>query len=293
MLGLRGAGVVPGDRVVGEAAQQVDVAGGPGVLEAADPQVAARDPGEHGSRQQGLAAHRAPGRHHGEGAGRGDAEGVHRLADDVLAQHRADRGQAVAAARERRAPGALEVQVAKVAVGVDELAEQQRAPVAQTRGEPAELVPGVGLRHRGGAAGDEVADQQPQAVGAAQPGRVEAELGGQRLVEHEQPRVGSLLGLPGNGHLRKLAGEAVVEGDGRMAVRCSRHRDYVARRHRPAASAPSIRGDQRSRLPSVAAGALRALRGWKRVRPPGWKPPPPRPMFEEKVAREVGSVNTH
>ena len=56
----RGVGVVPGDRVVGEPAQQVDVAGGPGVLEAAHPQMAAGDPGEHGAGQQGLPAHRRP-----------------------------------------------------------------------------------------------------------------------------------------------------------------------------------------------------------------------------------------
>ena len=69
LLGRRGAGIVAGDRVVGEAAQQVDVAGGPGVLEAAHPQVAARDPGQHGPGQQGLAAHLASGRHARPGSG--------------------------------------------------------------------------------------------------------------------------------------------------------------------------------------------------------------------------------
>ena len=214
-LGGRGAGVVAADRVVGQAAEQVDVAGGRGVLEAADAQVAAGDPGEHGAGQQRLAVDRSPGRDDGQRAGRGDAEGVHRLADDVLAQHRTDRGQTVAAAGERRAPGALEVEVAERAVGVHELAEQERAPVAETRDEPAELVPGVGLRHRGRTLGDVGADQQPQALGAAQPGGVEAQLGGQRLVEREQPRVGGLLGLPGDRQLRELAGETVPEADGR------------------------------------------------------------------------------
>ena len=50
---------------------------------------------------------------------RRDAERVHRLADQVLAQHRADRGLAVAAAGERRAPRPLQVQVAAPAVDVD------------------------------------------------------------------------------------------------------------------------------------------------------------------------------
>jgi len=86
---------------------------------------------------------------------------VHRLADHVLAQHRPDRGQPVAAARERGAPGAFQVQVAQPAVGVDELAQQERTPVAEAWGVAAELVPGVRLRHRCGSARDEVADQQP------------------------------------------------------------------------------------------------------------------------------------
>ena len=127
---------------------------------------------------------------------------VHRLTHDVLAQHRTDRGQAVAAARERRGPRALEVDVAKAAVSVDDLSQQEGAPVAETRGELAELVSGVGLRHRSGAAGYEVADQQAQAIEAPQPGGVEAQLGRQRLVEHEQSRVENLLRLPGQGHLR-------------------------------------------------------------------------------------------
>ena len=86
-------------------------------------------------------------------AGGGDAQRVHRLADDVLAQHRADRGQAVAAARERRGARTLQVQVANGPVRADELAEQQCASVAQARDEAAELVPGVGLRHRRGTVG--------------------------------------------------------------------------------------------------------------------------------------------
>ena len=130
----------------------------------------------------------APGRDDGQRAGGRDAEGVHRLADDVLAQHRPDRGQPVAAARERRAARALEVQVAQPPVGVGELAEQQRAAVAEPRDEAAELVPGVGLRDRGGAAGHPAPTSSAEPSRAAQPVRVEAELGGERLVEGEQPR---------------------------------------------------------------------------------------------------------
>ena len=219
---VRGGRVVTGDGVVGEAAQQVDVARGPGVLEAPHAQMAARDPGEQGSGQHGLPDDRAPRGHHGEGTRRRDAERVHRLADDVLAQHRPDRGQTVTAAGERRAPRALEVQVARAAVGVGELTEQECAAVAETRDVPAELVPGVGLGHRRRTAGDDGSDEEAQSVGAAQHGGIQAELGGQRLVEDEQLRVGSLLGRPGDRHLRELAGEPVVQGDG------SRRRDAHA-----------------------------------------------------------------
>ena len=135
VLRVGGRGVVARDRVVGEAPEQVEVVGGPGVLEGADAQVAARHPGQHGAGQHGLALHGATGRHDGEAAGRGDAEGVHRLADDVLAQHRADSGQAVAAAGERRTPRALEVQVAEPAVASSTSSPSSRARPSPSRGE--------------------------------------------------------------------------------------------------------------------------------------------------------------
>jgi len=90
------------------------------------------------------------------------------------------------------------VDVAQVAARVGDLTEQECAPVTEARGVAAELVPGVDLRNGCRTAGHQVAYQQPKAVGAPEPGRVEAEFGGQWLVEHEQPRVVSLLSPPGN-----------------------------------------------------------------------------------------------
>jgi hypothetical protein len=213
-LRLRRTRVVPADRVVGEASQEVDVTQRAGVLEAADPQVAAGHPGEHGTGQHAFAPHRPPRRHDGEGPGRRDAQGVHRLADDVLAQHRADGGQPVTAARQRRATGPLEVEVAQPAVGVPQLAQQQGTAVTEAV-EAAELVPGVGLRHRSGALRHRGADEQAHAVGAPQPVRVEPEADRQRFVEHQQPGVRRLLGLPGHGQLGELAREQVVQEHGR------------------------------------------------------------------------------
>ena len=84
--------------------------------------------------QQRLAAHKTAGRDDREGRGWWGCRERASPADDVLPQHRADRGEAVAAAREGCAPGALEVQVAQAPVGVHELTEQQRTTVAETRG---------------------------------------------------------------------------------------------------------------------------------------------------------------
>lgn len=128
--------MVAGDCMVGEAAQQVLVAGGRGVLEAAHPQVAAGHPGQHGARQCGFAIHRAAGADHGQRPCRRDAQRVHRLADDVFAQHRSDGRQAVPAPGERCGSGAFQVDVAQPPVCVDELAEEQRAPVAQSGTKP-------------------------------------------------------------------------------------------------------------------------------------------------------------
>ena len=117
--------------MVGEAGQQRRVAVLGGVLERADAQVAAGDAGQHGTGQHRVPGDLLAGRHDGEGPRGGDAEGVHRLAHDVLPQHRADRGPAVAAPGERRGPGALEVEVAADTVDVADLAQQQGAAVAE------------------------------------------------------------------------------------------------------------------------------------------------------------------
>ena len=99
-------------------------------------------------------------------------------------------------------------------VGADELAQQERPPIAEPRDEVAELMTGVGLSDRSGAAGNQGAQQKPEPRGTSQPGGVEAEFGGQRLVEHEQLRLLWLLGLPADRHLRQLTGEAVLQRDG-------------------------------------------------------------------------------
>ena len=87
---------------------------------------------------------------------------------------------AVAAAGERRAPRALEVEVAPAAVDVDDLAEQERAAVAEPRRVEAELVAGVGLGHGRRALRRGGAGEHGEARGRAQRVGVEAQLGGER-----------------------------------------------------------------------------------------------------------------
>ena len=77
------------------------------------------------------------------------------------------------------------MEVAECAVGAGQFAEQQRAPVAQPRDEAAELVAGVGLRYRRGAVRDQIAGQEPHALGGPQPVGLQAQVGGEVLVEHQ------------------------------------------------------------------------------------------------------------
>ena len=115
---------------------------------------------------------------------------MHRLTDEVLAQHRSERGQAVAPAGERCRSGAFQVEVTAPALTVDELAEQQRATVAEPWRVAAELMPGVGLGKRCRFLGQSRTDERGDASGAAQLVDVEAQLHSQRLVEHDQARLG-------------------------------------------------------------------------------------------------------
>ena len=96
---------------------------GGGPLEGADADMAGGHPRQHRAWERSVVAHDLlAGRGHGEAAGGRDAERVHGLADDVFAQHRPERGAAIAAAGKRRAAGALELDVEALAPRRDLLA---------------------------------------------------------------------------------------------------------------------------------------------------------------------------
>ena len=145
---------MPRDDVVGELAHAVGVAACGEELEGADADMACGHAGEHGAGQHGLAHHVLARGHGGQRAGGRDAQGKHRLADDVFAQDRPERGAAVAPARERRWARSLELDVASDAVSVDDLAEQDGPAVAKLGDELPELVAGIGHRDRIGAVGE-------------------------------------------------------------------------------------------------------------------------------------------
>ncbi len=111
--------------------------------------------------------------------------------------------------------------VAEPPVGVGEFAQQQCPPVAQSWDVAAELVARVRLGDRRCALGHMVADQESQSVRALEPGRIEAQFGGQRYVERQQLWVGESLGLPTDDHLGQIAREAVLQSNG--GVRCDAH----------------------------------------------------------------------
>ena len=213
VLRVGGVGVVARDGVVGEAAQEVVVAGDARVLERADAQVAGGDAHEHRAGLDGFAAHAVARGDDGERAGGRHAERGHRLADQVLAQHRPEDRAAIAHPREPGASGALEPDVAQPPRAVAELAEQERAPVAEVRVEVAELVPRIGLGDEG-PGGGVLPGEERRSVVAAQPVGVEAELGGERIVDRDQLRLRRHLGGGRDRHLGQRLGELRVEMDG-------------------------------------------------------------------------------
>ena len=210
------ARVVAADGVVRESLDDVIAAVHPRELERPDAQVARRDADDDRAGLRAGAHDRPAGGQHRQRPGGGDAQRVHRLTGDELAEHRAEGGMAVAAAGERGGAGTFQVDVAEVAGGVGDFAEQQRAPVAEDGDEMPELVARVRLRGGRRAGRQAAAHEERDAVGRAQPFRVDAELAGQRLVDRDEFGRGERLGLPFDGQLRQRVGEMRGQADGQV-----------------------------------------------------------------------------
>ena len=110
------------------APQLLRLAAGSEELERPDADVTRRHAREHRTRQRALALRRlARGRDRQRPRG-GNAQRMHRLADQHLAQHRPDRGLP-SPLREQRAPRTLEGDVPATRLPVNDFTQQHRAPV--------------------------------------------------------------------------------------------------------------------------------------------------------------------
>ncbi len=146
-IGVRISGdlrIMPRDHVIRERADRIAIVARGKELEGADPDMAGRDTGQDRAWQQRLAPDDLAGQDRGERARGRDAQGGHRLADDILPEHGTERRAAVAAPGERGGARALQLQVAALAVAVDHFTEQDSAAVAELRHEIAELMPRIG-----------------------------------------------------------------------------------------------------------------------------------------------------
>ena len=135
------------DAEVRQSTQQVDVAAHRRQLEMAETQERGRDPADDGpgldlgmAVVEHVADHALAGADQAQRPRGRDAEVVHRLAAQELADRGAQHRATVGAARIRGRPGAFQLQLAALAIGQDRLAQRDRPAIAQLPGPVAELV---------------------------------------------------------------------------------------------------------------------------------------------------------
>ena len=164
LIDLRQAGIVAAKGMGEERRGERGIGDGRGILKRTDADMTCRHAHEHRPGEGLLAEDRFAGRGDGEAPRRGDAEGMHRLTDEHLAEHRPQRRPAVSAARVASPPRPLQLEVVAGAVGGEVFAEEDGAAVAEIR-EMAVLVAGIGLGDRVGSGGEGVAGKHGGAVG--------------------------------------------------------------------------------------------------------------------------------
>ena len=144
ITGIDALGIMAAEGVIDEDAQAFEVATGRKIFARADAQMRGRDAGEDAAGLDLLAIDLVAAPHGGEGAGGGDAEGVHRFGDEIFAQDGAESGAAVAAPGKGGGAGPLQLDVAMPPVAMNDFAEKDGPPIAEDGGKPAELMAGVG-----------------------------------------------------------------------------------------------------------------------------------------------------
>ena len=175
---------MPRDHVVGEQAQRLDVAARGEELEGADADVARGHARQHRAGQRRLAHTRARRWSRRRARAWSGCRAPHIAS---LTRYSRSTGPSAARPSPRRengvGPEPLSWMSRRTPRDVDDLAQQDRAAVAELRHEVAELVAGIGQRDRLGALGQPVAGEDLDALGRRQRVRVEAELRGERPVE--------------------------------------------------------------------------------------------------------------
>src|SRR5690606_4341677 len=159
--------------VIGEPFDGVVIAAAAEKLERANANVAAGNTREHATGQEGIARDAFAAGDGGEAARGRHTEHGHRFADDVFAQHRAQRREAIAIARVRRLSTALELNVVTPAITADHFAQQDGAAIAELRIPAAELMAGVGGRNRLRTGGNLIAGKYLHSLWRFKPGRID------------------------------------------------------------------------------------------------------------------------
>ena len=160
-----------------------------------------------------LAGDGLAGGHDGECTRACDAECVHRFSEQVLTQHRAEHRLAIAAPSEGRASRTLEMEIVSAPCRIDQLTEQHRAAITETRRVSTELVAGVRLGQRARTAGNGGAHQRSDALRRAQAGGIEPERVGEVVVEHDERRLGHVGRHPLDVQPFELLGERVLKDE--------------------------------------------------------------------------------
>src|SRR5271157_168767 len=111
---------------------------------------------------------------------------MHRFANEIFAQDRPQCGAAVSAPRERRSSRALQLDIAPLAVAVQDFAEEDCAAVAKLRNEIAELMPGIDHRDRLCARRCDVAGKHRRQSARIETLCINPQLRGERIVELDQ-----------------------------------------------------------------------------------------------------------
>src|SRR6202035_3956566 len=110
----------------------------------------------------------------------------HGLADEIFAQHRAERSAPVAAARIGGSTGTLQLNLAPGARAIPRLPQQNGPAVAELRDEVSELMTGIGHCDGLQTLRDDISGKDPCQLIGSELADIEAQLQTQRVIEFQK-----------------------------------------------------------------------------------------------------------